>query len=137
MASVLKPGVRSVMASSRCGKCLAYGFIGPGSGVKGGKSEATIQCKSAGTLAPPLSLRRKLCPPYKLFDTSHSLLAAFPRCAVRGLGRPAGRRRAVERHALNAAAHHLGLLRGERARVDPHPGDFRRQPPVFDLGTAV
>src|SRR5438270_10618417 len=74
MASVLKPGVRSVMASSLLRKVVGVGVYRTGVGRQGGKSECgDSACNSAGTLAPSLSLRRMLCPPYELFAIRYSL----------------------------------------------------------------
>src|SRR5262249_32023820 len=69
-------------------------------------------------------------------QTSSTVLALLEGALGR-IGRAAGRRRAVERHALDAAPEQGSLLRGQRARVDPHPGDFRGQASVLDLRTAV
>ena len=54
-----------------------------------------------------------------------------------GIGAAARERDAIERHALNAAAEQLGLLGRDGAGVDAHPGDLRRQAPVFDFRAAV
>src|SRR6266702_370969 len=112
MASVLKPGVRSVMASSRVMRLEARGLSNRGRASRqwsgreatwkrsviaaaavGRAKGALAPCpraNPAGTLAPPLSLRRKLCPPYEL-------LVPLARGAVGRLSRAAGRRRAVKR----------------------------------------
>src|SRR5712691_11000437 len=54
-----------------------------------------------------------------------------------GVSRAARDSGAVERHALDAAAEKLRLLRREGAGVDAHPGDLRRKPAVLDLRSAV
>src|SRR3954454_15500849 len=54
-----------------------------------------------------------------------------------GIGAAARECDAIERHALNAAAEELGLLGRDGAGVDAHPGDLRRQAPVFDFRAAV
>src|SRR5262245_14254657 len=64
-------------------------------------------------------------------------LAAGLFCAHRGVGGAARERDAVERHALDAASEQLRLLGGKRAGIDAHPGDLRRQAPVFDLRATV
>src|SRR5580700_3192826 len=67
--------------------------------------------------------------------TKISVSAFFALHAVGGRGSAALGAGAVERHALNAADG--TLFRRQRARVDAHPGDLRRQPAVFDLRATV
>src|SRR5262249_15220069 len=67
----------------------------------------------------------------------YALLASLAGGAVRRGGGAARHGGAVERHALNAAAEDLRPLRGQRARVDTHPGDLRGQAAVLDLRAAV
>src|SRR5690242_7045105 len=73
---------------------------------------------------------------YSVLANRYSLLASLAGGAVRRSGGAARHGGAVERHALDAAAEDLCLLRGQRARVDAHPGDLGGQPAVLDLRAA-
>src|SRR5262249_42264517 len=45
--------------------------------------------------------------------------------------------RTVERQALDAAAQNSRPFGGQGAGIHTHPGDFGREPAIFDLWTAV
>src|SRR6516164_9687205 len=98
MASVAKPGVRSLMASPR--SCRDQGLVR--------ETVALVYltaCKGQGLM--PLSGA------FLDLLRLHGLLR-----------RAAGDGDPIERHALDAAPEQLSFLRGQGASVDPHPGDL-------------
>src|SRR5262245_33099544 len=106
MASVEKPGVRSVIKPSQY-PLRSRTMWGLPEGVKARKENDVNRARPARTLLLLPAFGRRRC-------------AVLLR-ALRGGGRAAGHGLAVERHALHALAEELRLLRADGARIHPDP----------------